>query len=190
MKNNSKKILVIFCIIFSVFLHSCKSSDEKKDLEIWENLTDYSLVEGLWESDSSMIEYPFYKNDEKCFVFYSQLSDDTQLWKEHAEKLNTDVEDLIAKKNSMLFYIYGTVYPIGSDNGCETGILLYCDDRIQSRKVWIVPESVVRNNEGYLQVSNKGRLKEEGVFHFFTESRGFEDITSDIVFYTRSEDEK
>lgn len=95
MKNKIFHSTVILCFFLSVFLFSCKATEIEKPVqeEIWNELSDFDQIKGIWISDSDIIiQSDFVLNDKHYFRVAFSNNDDTWKWENCARNHFTDLE--------------------------------------------------------------------------------------------------
>lgn len=204
MKKTTFSFFNFFLILcaFAFHLSSCASAkidtvegekevETKKIEETWSGVDALSELYGNWVSQGGQkYEIPFTLND-RNFLLYSEAErDDTALWMKCAERHFTSIDDLWSKRFSYVSEVYGANYPIADSNGTQFGYKLFCKknqfgkiEKITSRFDRLIPMEIVELNKEFFIISNSGKLKENGTFHFYSDR--FSDARAENLVFSK-----
>lgn len=191
-------VLIIFAVI-CLSLFSCGNSSDKNALEenetevekeeVWSSLEKVSDIYGKWVSaDGFVIKVPMYYDGLEYFLFSGPERDDTDLWNDYAAEHHLSIEEMWQKRFSMIYYVYGVFLPLSDENHSQYGLKLSLrGGRIYSRNEWLIPVFIVMKNTGYIQISDRGNLKEQGYFNFYESEdlHVFDNLESEQTIYSR-----
>lgn len=192
MKNKIFHSTVILCFFLSVFLFSCKATEIEKPVqeEIWNELSDFDQIKGIWISDSDIIiQSDFVLNDKHYFRVAFSNNDDTWKWENCARNHFTDLEKIWNKRFSYISEVYGMPLPVSDNRGCEYGVKLYIDDgTVISRFEYLIPMEIIREHPEFFMVSNKNSIKVEGFLDLDSSNRYIQNISFSGLTYNKFHD--
>ena len=198
-------VKILNILFFSILLFSCKSTDkisennvpeqtensdvnevENQDAKISYHTASYlNELLGKWKSPKGEYEYPFIVDGKRYLRYAWKETDDTFIWESYASKNSMELADLWKKRYAYAPYVYNENLPISDKNGTELGLKLFMkNNRIYSRKEFLISESVLIVNLNYFSMRDDGKsFVESGSFNFASDK--FSPIKSDFTEYVK-----
>ena len=162
------------------------SDDSLKIGNDWPAAASLDDLEGVWESPGgALYEYPFRADGKKYLRLAWKETDDTDLWKDWADRNGMDMETLWKLRFAYLSEIYGQPLPDSDAGGNQYGIKLSRrDGRIYSRMEMLVTERLIPANLGFFRMSpGKDSFTEKGFLRLASDK--FSDLSKGGSIYNR-----